>query len=173
MLPVSTLSLTNVHVQQNAAVSFNVTASLGMTYQALGVVSMAAVAGLTMVARSWSIIQGQVAMSASTTLQATPLVAATINFVAVTALNIEAKMIIGVAPGFSATTTMMVNVDVYHYAEVHMQVSAKMMVEADVRRKAPTLFDQIQALEGQDPIMVGATGYMDDIFTTRLVSDSE
>ena len=173
MLPVSTLSLTNVHVQQNAVVSFNVTASLTMTYQALGVVSMAATAGLTMVARSWSIIQGQVSMSGTASLQVIPQVTATIHFVAVTSLNITARMIIGVAPGFSATTDMEVDVGVYHYAQVMMSVSAKLTVDADVRRKAPSLFDQIQALEGQDPIMVGATGYMDDIFTTRLVSDSE
>lgn len=37
----------------------------------------------------------------------------------------------------------------------------------------PTLEEQIKALEGQDPLLVGSTGYMDDVFTNRLWGDSE
>jgi hypothetical protein len=37
----------------------------------------------------------------------------------------------------------------------------------------PPLVDQIAALAGLDPAMLGATGYMDDVFTTRLAGDSE
>jgi hypothetical protein len=36
----------------------------------------------------------------------------------------------------------------------------------------PLLF-HILAAEGQDPILLGATGYADTVFTSRLVSDSE
>jgi hypothetical protein len=35
----------------------------------------------------------------------------------------------------------------------------------------PPLVDQIIALSGQDPALLGAMGYMDDVFTTRLVGD--
>jgi hypothetical protein len=56
---------------------------------------------------------------------------------------------------------------------VTMASHTSMSVAAVVRPKVPTLLDQITALEGQDPLMVGATGYLDDIFTTRLVGDSQ
>jgi hypothetical protein len=35
------------------------------------------------------------------------------------------------------------------------------------------LEDQIKAVLGLDPTMLGATGYADEVFTTRLVSDTE
>jgi len=37
----------------------------------------------------------------------------------------------------------------------------------------PTLEEQIAAVAGQDPSFLGATGYLDDVFTSRLASDTE
>lgn len=36
----------------------------------------------------------------------------------------------------------------------------------------PSLADQIAAVAGQDSLLIGASGYMDDVFTTRLWGDT-
>lgn len=52
-----------------------------------------------------------------------------------------------------------------------LSASTSMTVSATL--PLPSLFDQISALEGQDPLMVGATAYADDVFTLRLWGDSQ
>jgi hypothetical protein len=47
-----------------------------------------------------------------------------------------------------------------------------MVIAGMVRPTAPPLVDQIAALAGQDPALMGASGYGDDVFTTRLWGDT-
>lgn len=56
---------------------------------------------------------------------------------------------------------------------VAMSGTASMQTDAGVVHVPPTLEDQIISVAGQDPILMGATGYMDNVFTTRLVGDTE
>lgn len=54
---------------------------------------------------------------------------------------------------------------------VSMAATTSMVVVGNSHVTTPPLVDQIAALAGQDPAMIGATGYMDDAFTTRLAGD--
>jgi hypothetical protein len=51
-----------------------------------------------------------------------------------------------------------------------MSATASLSATAQVRR---SLLGYIQSTIDEDPLMVGASGYLDDVFTTRLVSDTE
>lgn len=54
--------------------------------------------------------------------------------------------------------------------------SGQASVAATDFRSYPTPFplvDMILASVGKDPVMLGATGYADEVFTVRLVGDSE
>jgi hypothetical protein len=52
-----------------------------------------------------------------------------------------------------------------------MAATTSMAVVGTSYVMTPLLVDQIAALAGQDPALLGATGYMDDVFTTRLAGD--
>lgn len=54
---------------------------------------------------------------------------------------------------------------------VSMSATTAMVVTGNSHITTPLLVDQIAALVGQDPAMIGATGYVDDVFTTRLAGD--
>jgi hypothetical protein len=54
---------------------------------------------------------------------------------------------------------------------VSMTATTSMAVVGNSHVTTPLLVDQIIALAGQDPAMLGATGYIDDVFTTRLAGD--
>jgi hypothetical protein len=51
--------------------------------------------------------------------------------------------------------------------------STSISVEAVVVVVPTSLEDQITAVAGQDTILMGATGYLDVIATSRLASDTE
>jgi len=48
-----------------------------------------------------------------------------------------------------------------------------MTVQVTLAGPMPTLAEQIAAVAGEDPIFLGATGYVDTVFTSRLASDTE
>lgn len=52
-----------------------------------------------------------------------------------------------------------------------VEMSGESTLEAPVT--PPSLADHLAAVAGQDPILMGATGYLDDVFTSRLAGDSE
>lgn len=54
---------------------------------------------------------------------------------------------------------------------VAMSATTSMVVTGDSHITTPSLYEQIVAICGQDPALLGATGYVDDVFTTRLVGD--
>lgn len=54
---------------------------------------------------------------------------------------------------------------------VSMSATTSMVVVGNSHITTPSLVDQIAALGGRDPAMIGATGYVDDVFTTRLAGD--
>lgn len=54
---------------------------------------------------------------------------------------------------------------------ITMTATASMAVVGNSHITTPPLVDQIAALAGQDPAMIGATGYIDEVFTTRLAGD--
>jgi hypothetical protein len=54
---------------------------------------------------------------------------------------------------------------------ITMGVTTTMVVVGNSHITTPPLVDQIAALAGQDPAMLGATGYADEVFTTRLAGD--
>jgi len=56
-------------------------------------------------------------------------------------------------------------------ATVAMAATTSMSVVGNSHVTTPPLVDQIAALAGQDPALIGATGYIDDVFTTRLAGD--
>lgn len=56
--------------------------------------------------------------------------------------------------------------------DVTMTAESSMVIAGMVRPTAPPLVDQIAALAGQDPALMGASGYGDDVFTTRLWGDT-
>ena len=53
----------------------------------------------------------------------------------------------------------------------HLSMQSSMQV-GDVPQP-PTLLEAMLGTVGQDPSFLGATGYLDDVFTTRLASDTE
>jgi hypothetical protein len=126
-----------------------------------------------------STVNGIVAMAstASLAVPGTPLRVAVVQATAVASLVMEASLRLAGSTVFTGVSAMQVNVTTTPGVRVHLVAGASMMVSATVERIAPaappSLADQIAALAGQDPLMVGATGYLDDIFTTRLLSDSE
>jgi hypothetical protein len=54
---------------------------------------------------------------------------------------------------------------------ITMGATTTMVVVGNSHITTTPLVDQIAALSGQDPAMLGATGYIDDVFTTRLAGD--
>ena len=52
-----------------------------------------------------------------------------------------------------------------------MSATTSMAVTGNSHITTPSLYEQIVAVCGQDPALLGATGYVDDVFTTRLVGD--
>jgi hypothetical protein len=93
---------------------------------------------------------------------------------AVTALTMVGKMIVTASQTFTAATSMTILAHDMITGQVAMSAQAGMRVDAKVTTiYGPSLVDQIAALAGEDPALIGATGYLDDIFTSRLMSDSE
>jgi hypothetical protein len=59
-------------------------------------------------------------------------------------------------------------------ASATLAAGTTVQVDAVVQPKPPpSLADQIISVAGQDPILLGATGYMDNIFTSRLAGKTE
>ena len=56
-------------------------------------------------------------------------------------------------------------------ATVTMSATASLAVVGTSHVTTPPLVNQIIALAGQDPALIGAIGYADDVFTTRLLGD--
>lgn len=56
-------------------------------------------------------------------------------------------------------------------SDVSMSASSGMAIEATT--SPPSLVDHLVEVAGQDPILMGATGYLDTVFTSRLMGDSE
>lgn len=56
---------------------------------------------------------------------------------------------------------------------ISMAVTTTMAVVGNSHITTPPLVDQIAALAGQDPALLGATGYIDDVFPVRLVGDTQ
>lgn len=56
---------------------------------------------------------------------------------------------------------------------VALSATTSMTVDGTLTYEPPSLFDQITAVAGEDPILLGATGYVDTVFTSRLASDTE
>jgi hypothetical protein len=54
---------------------------------------------------------------------------------------------------------------------VTMAATTSMAVVGNSHVTTPLLVDQILGVIGQDPALLGATGYVDDVFTTRLAGD--
>jgi hypothetical protein len=55
-----------------------------------------------------------------------------------------------------------------------LEASTTVQISAVTQPKPPpSLADQIASVAGRDPILLGATGYMDTVFTSRLAGDSE
>jgi hypothetical protein len=54
---------------------------------------------------------------------------------------------------------------------VTMSATTALFVVGNSVPKPIPLIDQIQGVLGQDPALLGATGYMDDVFPTRLSGD--
>jgi hypothetical protein len=57
--------------------------------------------------------------------------------------------------------------------EVVMAATSGMTIAAQVLPFPPPLIDQIMAVVGQDPALIGATGYLDEVFTSRLMGDPD
>jgi hypothetical protein len=125
-------------------------------------------------------IQGQVAMAALTNLVATGLINPVIflHMSASTSLTTTAHVLevsqsvltARASMTVYATTAAPVRVDMY--ANTAMTVTAVVETPAGVP-EMPSLEDQIIGVAGEDPILMGASGYLNELFTSRLLSDSE
>ena len=54
---------------------------------------------------------------------------------------------------------------------VSMTATADLDVVGDSHVTTPTLLQHVTAVAGQDPALIGALGYGDEVYTTRLVGD--
>jgi hypothetical protein len=52
-----------------------------------------------------------------------------------------------------------------------MQAETSMTVDGEVPTLLP-LVDQLEAVVGEDPLLLGAKGYLDDVYTERLTLGS-
>jgi len=52
-----------------------------------------------------------------------------------------------------------------------MSATTSMVVTGNSHITTPTLLQQITAVVDQDPALIGAQGYVDEVYTTRLVGD--
>ena len=157
MAGASSMSLVG-QVFGNVAVIMSATASL--TGQPLpqfvpGQVSMASQAALTTSAKTVETATVLLAGVASLMVFVTPHLAGSAVFTAHAGMTVFATSAPGARVVMHATTDMQVVATTHHITPV-----------------APTLADQIAAVAGQDPILLGATGYGDDVFTSRLVGDT-
>ena len=102
---------------------------------------------------------------------------AVIQAVAVASLDMEATVRVAGSNVFTGVSTMRVDVTTSPGVKVNMAASTSMVVRGTAipvgPPPAPSLADQIAAVVGQDPVLLGATGYLDDVFTSRLTGDSE
>jgi len=56
-------------------------------------------------------------------------------------------------------------------AAVTMSATTSMVVTGNSHITTPTLLQQITAVVDQDPALIGAQGYVDEVYSTRLVGD--
>ena len=56
-------------------------------------------------------------------------------------------------------------------AAVTMTATTAMVVVGNSHITTPSLLAQVTAVAGQDPALLGATGYGDEVYTTRLMGD--
>jgi hypothetical protein len=56
-------------------------------------------------------------------------------------------------------------------AAVTMAATSSLVVIGTSHITTPPLVDQVLGVLGQDPALIGAMGYVDDMFTTRLAGD--
>jgi hypothetical protein len=159
-------------------VSMAPVSSLVVAGQVLGndAVVMVATAALTSQSLP-QVVTGQVSMAsqAALSISAKPIEVATFLATAVASLMVFVVPRIAGSTVFTATSGMIVVADTSPGVRVHMSATASMMVTAEVHHISPvfpTLAEQIAAVAGEDPILLGATGYGDDVFTSRLVGDT-
>jgi hypothetical protein len=124
-------------------------------------------------------VNGVVAMAslASLSVPGTPTRIAVVQATAVASLVMDATVRLAGSNVFTAVGSMRVDVTTTPGVRVNMAASTSMRVSATVTRLGPvtppSLADQIAAVINEDPILLGATGYLDDVYTSRLVGDSE
>ena len=139
----------------------------------VGSVTMVAAAGMTTTGFLPQVVEGQVALTSSAALSA---LGVGYEFGAVQATAVSSLVVAASLAGettFSGDSALSVDAEIVSSSLVELSAAAAMMVSAVVDHVMPSLEDQLAALAGQDPILLGATGYMDNVFTTRLVGDTE
>jgi len=69
-----------------------------------------------------------------------------------------------------ASTTLLIGSRITHTDHVSMSATSSMTVK--LTRIPPELADSLEAVANLDPLLLGATAYLDDVFTTRLIGDT-
>lgn len=124
-------------------------------------------------------VNGVVSMSSSASLAVpgTTKEIAAVLVTAVASLVMDATVRLAGSTVFTGVSSMRVNVTTTPGVKVNMAASTSMWVIATVvpgpLPVPPSLADQIAAVIDQDPILLGATGYLDDVYTSRLVGDTD
>lgn len=57
--------------------------------------------------------------------------------------------------------------------QAHLAAQSSLVTTGTVTHYPPALVDSILGVIGSDPILLGATSYLDTVFTSRLASDTE
>jgi hypothetical protein len=169
------LMASGTRVVGSASVAFVASTTITVHGQTIkpGQVAMSATAGMAVVAAPLN-IHGQVAMAAVTSMNVSGqtmmfyLVAhssltlapsvhqqATVHLLGLSVLNLQGELLTQAAVAFAALTGMIVN------ARAH----------GNTPFDWPDLADQLNALVGVDPTLLGAQGTMDDVYTERLGGD--
>jgi hypothetical protein len=99
---------------------------------------------------------------------------AVVKMTAHTSLTSAARLVIHGTAALSARTRLIVTSAITPSLSVTMSARASLVVFPEPGPVTlPSLEDQLLSVLDQDPIFVGATGYLDPVFTTRLVGDTE
>jgi Concanavalin A-like lectin/glucanases superfamily len=122
---------------------------------------------------------GEVDLSAQSSLdvRAENNITSPVSMKATTSMSVGAMNEALAQVDMAARSRLYVTAAVAPSQQVLMAATASMMVVAVVthygQAEEPTLEEQLKAIAGLDPILMGATGYLDPIFTSRLAGDSE
>lgn len=55
--------------------------------------------------------------------------------------------------------------------QFHASANTSLVVDATTQPNMPTLAGHLAAVANLDPLLLGATAYLDDVFTSRLAGD--